>query len=365
MMQTNILQITFYNETDKKISASLFQLFCDNLGLSCQPSYANVNNKNYFDNLKNWLLKNKFDCDLIRMQFNTNPSDINCNRIYFKPFMYQSGNPFGSLMQMPLFIVGECVSPKQYQSGIIEFPVDCEFDGFTTDIIFDVEPKERFVLTLFERITEEKKKAYEERMREHGGFVMSGQKTDIKIDKGLTPFKGFPIVVENESDDDLQIDLFNPNDYRKLAEYDKKGKVYIVFQGRENFGIKNVNVGNDQLEYEYVCSIEQMKIKKENRETRDIDDLVKRVNGFDCIRVVNPNQKTLNDVIVNGRTIKTAGYVDNGVCDIAVDVKLDSFYDYDSCIVTVPAKTNIMFSFGNTEEIIDVKPKRMVSHYSK
>lgn len=364
-MQTNILQIQFTNITDKKLSASLFQLFSDNLGLEVTPIFSKVSSENYFGNLKNWLLKNKFDCELIRMQFNTNPSDINCNRIYFKPFMYQSGNPFGSLSVQPLFIVGECFSPKQYQSGIIDVPVDCEFDGFTTDIMFDVEPKETFVLTLFERVSEEKKKAYEERMKQHEGFKMSDE-TNIKIDKGLTPFKGFPIVVENESDEDLTIDLFNNDHYRKLAEYDKKGKVYIVFQGRENFGIKNVNVGQDKLEYEYVCSIEQMKIKKENREVRDIDDLVKRVNHFDCIRVVNPNQKTLNDIIINGRTIKTAGYVDgNGVCDIAVDVKLDSFYDYDSCIVTVPAKTNMMFSFGKTEEIIDKKPTRMVSHYSK
>lgn len=372
-MQTNVLQLMFSNETDKKQSASLFQLFSDNNGLKAESTYTNCQNNNFFGNLKLWLLKNKFDCELIRLQFKTNPSDIAYNHIYFRKFTYRSGNPFGASAEIPLFTIGEAYSPKQFQSGIVDVPVDCEFDGYTTDVIFDVYPKETIVVTLFEKTTEEKKKRYEEHMKKFGGLEMSNENKLKDIDKGLTPFKGFPIVVENTSDEEMVIDLFSADHYRKLVEYDKKGLIYTVYQGRESFGTKCSIYGQDEKEYEYIATIGQI------RETRSF-------HYYDCVRIVNPNEHELNDIIINGREVKANGYVgvgknnneklvslideenysqDLAVCKIAVDVRLDQKEKFDSFIVKVPPKTNMMFSFGKMSEIEGAKPQRLVSGYTE
>jgi len=374
-MQTNVLQIVFSNETDKKQSASLFQLFSDNSFIKAESSYSNCRNGSFFSNLKSWLLKNKFDCELIRLQFKTNPSDVSYNHIYFRKFIYRSGNPFGASAEVPLFIIGEAYSPKQFQSGIVDIPVDCEFDGYTTDVMFDVYPKETIVVTLFEKITEEKKKRYAEHMKKFGGFEMSNENKLKDIDKGLTPFKGFPVVVENTSDEEMVIDLFNPDHYRKLVEYDKNGLVYSVYDGRESFGLKNCVMGNsDEKEYNYIATIQSIKSESSFR-------------YYDCVRIVNPNEHQLNDIMVNGREVKANGYVGVGsdnneepvsindeenintssetfVSKIAVDVILDQQENFDSFIVKVPAKTNMMFSFGKRLEIEGAKPQRLVSYYS-
>ena len=372
-MQTNVLQLMFTNETDKKISASLFQLFSDNNGLKAECTYTNCSGSNYFNNLKLWLLKNKFDSELMRLQFITNPSDNKLNHIYFRKFIYRSGNPFGSSMEMPLFIIGECFSPKQFQTGIVDVPIDAEFDGYSTDVMFDVYPKEKIVITLFEKLTEEKKKRIKEHVEKHGGFEMSNQNKLANIDKGLTPFKGFPVVVENTSDEDLVIDLFSADHYRKLVEYDKNGLVYSVYDGRESFGVKNCVMGNsDEKEYNYIATIQSIKSERSFK-------------YYDCIRIVNPNTHKLNDVVVNNRVIKTNGYVNEEVVDksdmftdpmeqlsdpisfthIAVDVILDQQDEFNSFIVTVPPQTNMMFSFGKRTEIENAnKPQRLVSGFS-
>jgi hypothetical protein len=370
-MQTNILQIIFSNETDKKISASLFQLFSDNSGLTAQSSYSyGVNsNNNYFNQLKLWLLKNKLNANLIRLQFTTNHNDNETNHIYFRKFIYKSANPFGSSMEMPMFTVGESFSPKQFQSGIIDVPIDAEFDGYSTDVMFDVYPKETIVISVFEKITEERKKKYKERLKKFGQDFDFENKIEV-IDKGLTPFKGFPVVVENTSDEDMVIDLFSADHYRKLVEYDKNGLVYCVYQGRGSFGVKNCVMPDNEKEYSYIATIES--IKRESS-----------FKYYDCIRIVNPNQHELNDIIVNGREIKTKGYVEDKVlikesdingmeegslidvgCRIATDVRLEGKNEFDSFIVTVPPKTNMMFSFGKHDEIKDSKPQRLVSGFS-
>lgn len=372
-MQTNVLQIMFSNVTDKKISASLFQLFSDNSGLEAKSTYTNSHGGNFFSNLKSWLMKNKFDAELIRLQFQTNPSDNKLNHLYFRKFIYRSGNPFGASMEIPLFIIGECFSPKQYQSGIVDVPVDAEFDGYSTDVMFDIYPKETIVISLFQKITEEQKERYKEQAKKYG-FEVNENKLE-NIDKGLTPFKGFPVVVENTSDEDMVIDLFNPDHYRKLVEYDKNGLVYSVYDGRESFGVKNVmgtdDNGDNIKEYNYIATIQSIKRERSFK-------------YYDCIRIVNPNTHKLNDVIVNGRTVKTNGYTPDeqvvksdiftdqsenlsdpiSFTHIAVDVILDEKDEFNSFIVTVPPQTNMMFSFGKREEIENAKPPRLVSAHS-
>lgn len=358
-MNANVLQVKFTNESDKKVSASLFQLFSDNAGIKSEPSYANMNISTYFQTLRNWLLKNKFDTELIRLQFSVDANDQTQNLFYFRHFSYQSGNPFGAMMTQPMFVVGELFSPIQFQQGIIDIPVDAEFDGYSTDLIFNVYPKESFVITLFEKISEEQQKRIKERMKGFGGFEMSEQKPE-QVDRGLTPFKGFPIVVENTSDEEMVIDLFSADHYRKLVEYDKNGLVYVLFQGRESFGEK-YSIGNDEKEYGYICDVAHIK-PKDNEESRR-ESSTKRY--YDCVRIVNPNQHELNDITVNGRTIKTKGYVnENQFCKIAVDVRLEGKNNYDSFIVTVPPKTNMMFSFGIHDDIKEMKPPRLKSGYS-
>jgi len=335
--QHDVLGLKFTNSTEKKQYASLFQVFSDNSGLVVQSTHCNHFD---FNNLKNWLMNHKMDIELVRFQF----GDCKENKkLYFRKFIFQSGNPFGSMMQIPMFVIGENFSPNQFQSGIVDIPVDAEFDGYSTDIIFEIEPNESFTVTMFSKV--EKKKLKDD---ESGFDILDNV---LNIDKGLTPFKGFPIVVENDSDEPMTIDLFSEDHYRKLVEYDKNGKVYNLYEGEDSFGSKHTIYGEDKKEYGYIFNLQRIK----NKGLYIYKD--KSYKGYDVVRLVNPNQDEFTDLVVNGRIIKTNGYKsEHQFLNIALDMRLDSEEKFDSFIVTVAPKSMMMYSFGNYDEIKNYKP---------
>lgn len=334
----DVLGLKFTNNTEYKQYASLFQIFSENRGLLIEPIHSGYFS---FNNLKNWLMKNKYDIELVRLQFQ--PYDKN-KKILFRKFIFKTGNPFGSSMEMPMFVVGECFSPLQYQSGIVDVPVDAEFDGCSTDVMFEIYPNESFFITLFSKVKEQ-------------------NKNKVEFEKGLTPFVGFPIVVENESDEPLTIDIFSEDNYRKLVEYDKNGKVYNLYEGEDSFGVKDNMVDDEKQykEYGYICNLQRMKNKGlYRREGEGWND------GYDCIRLVNPNENEFTDIIVNGRTVRTNGYEEiNQHLKITLDVRLDNQEKFDSFIVTIAPKSMMMYSFGNYQEIKEFKPRRLESGYGK
>src|ERR1035437_10322117 len=264
---TNILQFTVKNNSDKKRKVSLFELFSDNLGVSISTPYLNSTYNS--TNTKLWLTKHKLNIGLIRLMWND--KDVNKN-IYFRYFTYVCGTPFGRMMTVPLFIVGENFSPNQFQECIIDLPSDFELDGFSTDIVFDLYPNDEITISMFEKEVKEKN-------------AFSDSVSVEKHNTGLTPFVGIPIVVENNSDTDLEVDLFSP---KLHDEYVKGGKIkiYRVWEGQESFGNKYTN---DQ-EYSYVTFLQRLVNHGIYLDSKD------PIATYDCIKIINPYKNGFNDI---------------------------------------------------------------------
>ena len=371
-----VLSFSVWNTTEKPLMASMLDVFEKNEGIEKKFWHTSLESDDYLISFKNWIIKNQLEIELFRIQFQTNGEFKEFNKdVIFKPFIYVGGNPFGSRMERLMFYLCENMSPHQQQVGIIDIKADVLIDGVSTDIHFEMLPKENITITIFLKEEEELKnevlhdystiihsseisetlqKHFEEydkqqnEWREKNGIILESEfrleyENHLNIFSG-NPFDGHHIFLENNSDEEMVVDLFDYQSYVDLVEKTTDIYVYDRLGGKDKFGKRAELYGKDEniSEYDYLLNISR--IIKENLQ-------------YDCFRIVNPSRSELSDITVNGLFIEK-GKIKNKYMNenhVITDVVLKDKMSFNSFKYKIPANTKILFIFGIEDRIRNAK----------
>lgn len=283
------LVLSIENTTDKTITTSLFEIRHSHKDLI----WKNLNGGINVGNLKLFYSQNRDKIRSIRYSWVNPDSDI-----FFTQLRQTDVHPNGTITERPICIVGNTISPQQYQLQITEFYSKIQLDGTRTDIVFDITPKQTVIFELF------------------------FDDIDLQYIKNnrLVSF-----IVENNSDSEQIVDIFDTDNYAKYVS-ENNVKFYNAYIP-DSWGAKFA----DSDKYTYPT-------QHFNSEA-----------CYNFLKITNPSKNTQGIISTPGINIRPEEYIrePNASNGIAIDIQLSETQKMSQFLITsMPPKTKIMYSFG-------------------
>ncbi len=281
------LVLSVKNSGNEIIKTSLFEIRHSHDGIIWKNVQGGVN----VDNIKLWYLKNPDKVKTIRIDWNSIINDA-----YFKVITKAHVQPSGIMSGIPIAIVGNCVDPSQFRTNTVDIKCDVDIDGCATDIEFEIYPKETITFSLY--------------------F------DDLEIGYSVNQNCFFPcIIVENNSDTEQTIDIFNKEKYHK-------------YMGQGNVMFYNIHRGPSEWGSLYTNTSEYIYFRTQGNEK------------YNFLKIVNPHKNTIGIISAPGINIRPEEYIVELGNNIAIDIKITEAQPFTEFITTIPAKTKLMYSFA-------------------